>query len=352
MSVAVPGYVLVTGGTGFVARYCIAQLLGSGWRVRATLRDLAQAKRIENELGIRSGDARLDFVVANLDQDAGWDDAASGCDAVLHVASPLPSTTSMADEDYLRPARDGTLRVLRAAAKHRVRRVVITSSSAAVNYGRGSVAAASTEADWSEPNPLDTSGYERSKIAAEQSAWAWKREHPGGPEIVTICPAAVIGPVMGREIPSSVQIISKLIDGSLPGLPRIGFSLVDVRDLADLHVRALTAPNAANQRYIGSGPFLWMEDIAAIIRTESPSEKPPKRKLPDWIVRLAALGDPVLRSRLFELGKSRPLSSEKAIAQLGWQPRPISVTVRETVASLNALTKPGDAGARQPAQPA
>lgn len=351
MSIAAPGYVLVTGGTGFVARYCIAQLLGSGWRVRATLRNLAQAKRIENELGIKSGDERLEFVVANLDHDAGWDDAASGCDAILHVASPLPSATPMGDQDYLRPARDGTLRVLRAAAEHRVRRVVITSSSAAVNYGRGSVAAASTEADWSEPNPSDTSGYERSKIAAEQSAWAWKQEHPEGPEIVTICPAAVIGPVMGRDIPSSVQIISKLIDGSLPGLPRIGFSLVDVRDLADLHVRALTAPNAANQRYIGSGPFLWMDDIAGVIRAESPREKTPKLKLPDWIVRLAALGDPVLRSRLFELGKSRPLSSEKAIVQLGWRPRAINLTIRDTVESLNALTKLAPDEGRQPAQP-
>jgi dihydroflavonol-4-reductase len=168
----------------------------------------------------------------------------------------------------IRPAREGTLRVLRAAARSGVHRVVMTSSGGAISYGRGSRSTPFTEDDWSVPDPSDTSAYERSKLEAERAAWAWTAANPASAELVTICPGAVIGPAIGRQLSTSSQIITKLIDGSLPGLPRIGFPLVDVRDVADLHVRAMTAEVAAGQRYIGAGPFLWMSEIADIIRKE------------------------------------------------------------------------------------
>lgn len=340
MRAASPGRVLVTGGSGFIARYCILQLLEKGWHVRTTLRDDKKAARIRAEMPGRDlADDRLHFVVADLESDEGWDQAMGECDFVLHVASPLPTSTPKDDDELLRPARDGTLRVLRHAAKHGVRRVVITSSSAAISYGYGSRSAPFTETDWSEPSPHDTSAYERSKILAERSAWAWKQNHPDGPELVAICPAAVIGPVMGKEFSPSIQIIQKLIDGSLPGLPRIGFPLVDVRDVADLHVRALTARAAANQRYLASGGFFWMAKIAEMIRSEVPAVagRVPKLRLPDWLVRFAALFDPVLRTRLFELGKYRPLSSAKAARELGWISRPVAISIRDTVRSLETL---------------
>lgn len=341
MDTATRKHVLVTGGSGFLARYCIAQLLDQGWHVRATLRDPAKAASVRADLGRTSGSSdQLDFVAADLGRDDGWDAAVAGCEYVLHVASPL-SVPDASDEEFSRQARDGTLRVLRAAGRNGVRRIVVTSSSSAIAYGTGGRPTPFTEADWSEPNPADTSAYERSKLAAERAAWAWKKENPDGPELVTVCPSAIIGPVMGQDFSDSIQIIAKLFDGSLPGVPRMGFPLVDVRDVADLHVRALTAPVAANQRYIGSGPFLWMADMAKVIRNQVPAvaAKVPKRKLPDWLVRISAWFDPMVKRGLFELGKYRSLSSEKAAKDLGWTPRPVEVSIRDTVESLQALKR-------------
>lgn len=330
------GTVLVTGGSGYIASFCIAQLLDAGWRVRTTVRDSAKASRIASELSGFTNVGRLEFAQADLDADDGWDEAIAGCDYVLHIASPLPAANPKNDDELIRPAREGTLRILRAASRQGTRRVVMTSSCAAIGYGTGSRREPFTEDDWSVPDPADTSAYERSKIAAERAAWAWQAEHPNEVELVTICPGAVLGPSMGAHQSASTQIVGKLIDGSLPGLPRISFPIVDVRDVADLHVRALTAETAVGQRYIASGPVLWMADIADVIREEFPAmaARLPRRKLPDWLVRLSALFDPVTRSRLFELGKYRPVSNSKALRDFNWEPRPIAVTIRDTVVSL------------------
>lgn len=329
------GTVLVTGGSGYVASFCIVQLLNAGWRVRTTVRDSAKAPQITSELSRFANVERLEFAQADLDADIGWDRALAGCDYVLHIASPLPATSPKSDDELIRPAREGTLRILHAAARQGTRRVVMTSSCAAISYGVGSRQEPFTEDDWSVPDPVDTSAYERSKIAAERAAWAWQAKYPEV-ELVTICPGAILGPAMGKHQSASAQIVGKLIDGSLPGLPRISFPIVDVRDVADLHVRALTAETAAGERYIASGPVLWMADIASVIREEFPAmaARLPRRNLPDWLVRLSALFDPVTRSRLFELGKYRPVSSSKALRDLKWKPRPIATTIRDTVTSL------------------
>ncbi len=282
------GLVLVTGGSGYIAGFCIAQLLNEGWDVRATVRDLAREARVREGIAKLTAPAgRLEVVAADLEADTGWREATRGCDYALHVASPLPLSNPKNDDELVRPARDGALRVLSAARDEGVKRVVMTASTAAVAYGRGGREAPFTEADWSDAdNRSDTSAYERSKTLAERAAWDWLAREGGALELVTICPGAVLGPVIGRDFSASIDIVKKLIDGSLPGLPRFGWPLVDARDIADLHVRTMTAPGAAGQRYIGAGPFYWMSDVARVLRERVPAlaRRVPKRTLPDWLV--------------------------------------------------------------------
>lgn len=334
------GLVLVTGGSGYIAGFCIAHLIREGWTVRTTVRSLARADEVRATIAQLVDPAdRLGFVAADLNADAGWAEAAAGCRYVLHVASPLPSTNPKGDDELVKPARDGALRVLAAARAAGVARVVMTASTAAVAYGRGGRTTPFTESDWSdETNRADTSAYERSKTIAERAAWAWLKAEGSGLELVTINPGAVLGPVLGRDYSASIDIVKKLIDGSLPGLPRFGWPLVDVRDIADLHVRAMTHPAAAGQRFIGAGPFYWMEDIARTLRQRLPAlaRKVPSRRLPDWLIRLLAPFDPVVRERLFELGKERPVSADKAKTVLGWQPRSNDEAIVATAESLVA----------------
>lgn len=334
------GVVLVTGGSGYVASFCIGQLLNAGWTVRTTVRSLSREADVRAALAKLTphGD-RLSIFAADLNTDEGWRTAAEGCEGVLHVASPLPSANPKSDDDLVRPARDGALRVLTAARDADVKRVVMTSSTAAVCYGYGGREAPFTEADWSDPKDRsDSSAYERSKMIAERAAWAWLEAEGRGLELVAICPGAVLGPVLGRDFSASIDIVRKLLDGSLPGLPRFGWPLVDVRDIADLHVRALTSPAAAGKRYIGAGPFYWMSDIAEVLRRDLPGvgARAPKSRLANWMVRLSANFDPVIRERLFELDKKRPVSAERARSELGWSPRSNEETILDTAKSLVA----------------
>ncbi len=229
------GLVLVTGGSGYVAGFCIAQLLKEGWAVRTTVRQLSREAEVRAMLAqlVHSG-KRLSFVAADLIADPGWPEAIAGCDYVLHVASPLPTTNPRDDDELVRPARDGALRVLRLSRDAGVRRVVMTASTAAVAYGHGGRSEPFTEADWSdETNRADTSAYERSKTIAERAAWDFMRREGCALELATINPGAILGPVLGRDFSASIEIVRKLTEGSLPGVPRFGWPLVDVRDVAD-----------------------------------------------------------------------------------------------------------------------
>ena len=332
--------VLVTGGSGYIASFIIAQLLNEGFEVRTTVRNLAREGEVRTAVGkISTAGDRLRFFAADLNADKGWREAATGCDAVLHVASPLPTSLPQNDEDLIRPARDGALRVLIAARDAGVKRVVMTSSTAAITYGYGSRSKPYTEADWSDvTNLADTSGYERSKIIAERAAWDWLAREGGALELVTICPAAVIGPVLGHDSSASIGIVKRLLDGSIPGVPHVGYPLVDVRDIADLHLRAMRTPAAAGQRYIGGGPFYWMSDIARVLRERTPelANKVPTRALPSWIIRIRAIFSPAIRSRAFELDKERHVSADKAKRELGWLPRSNDEAIVATVRSLFA----------------
>ncbi len=332
--------VLVTGGSGYIASFCIAQLLREGVQVRTTVRSLSREAGVRAAVGkLVEADNRLEVVVADLNTDSGWREACSDCSGVLHVASPFPTRSPKNDEELVRPARDGALRVLTASRNAGVRRVVITSSMAAVAYGHGGRSQPFTEADWSDPAVrTDSSAYERSKMIAERAAWDWHAREGGTLELVTICPGVVLGPVLGNKYSVSIDLVKKLMDGSLPGLPRFGWPLVDVRDIADLHVRALHTPRAAGQRYIGAGPFAWMKDVARVLREHVPeiATKVPRRELPNWLVRLSSLVDPVLRDRLYDLDKERPLSAERAKCELGWTPRSNDEMIIDTARSLLA----------------
>lgn len=334
------GRVLVTGGSGYVAGYCIAQLLREGWSVRATVRSLGREAEVRATLQklIDPGD-RLSFVAADLTADAGWHEATAGCQYVLHVASPLPAVNPKNDDELVIPARDGALRVLRAARDAGVQRVVLTASTACIAYGHGSRDTPFTEADWTdENNRADTSAYERSKTIAERAARDWVAREGGNLELVTIHPGAVLGPVLGKDFSPSLEIVKKLLEGALPGLPRFGWPLVDVRDVADLHLRAMTAAGIAGERFLCAGPFYWMSDVAAVLRDRLPehAKKVPTMILPNWLLRVAAWFDPVVRGRLFELGKHRPVASDKARDRLGWTPRPNPDSIVDTARSLIA----------------
>jgi dihydroflavonol-4-reductase len=211
------------------------------------------------------------------------------------------------DDELVRPARGGTLRVLKAARDAGVKRVVMTSSISAIICGRGVREQPFTEEDWTdETNRRDTSPYDRAKTLAERAAWAWLAAEGGGLELVTVNPSLVLGPVLGSDYSASIEAIKKLLDGSIPVLPRFGFNVVDVRDIARLHVLAMTTAEAAGQRFIGSGDFYWMSEIAKMLKQGlgDKAKKVPSIPVPDFVARMAALFDPVVRGRLYELGKS------------------------------------------------
>jgi len=329
-----PDAVLVSGGSGYIAGYVIRQLVAEGWRVHTTLRNLAKEDGVRKLLAVDN--SRLAFFAADLVDDAGWAEAMAGCSHVAHVASPFPSHVVKDPDDLIVPAREGALRALRAAKAAGVRRFVMTSSIAAIGYGRPKGVYTFTEADWTDPDAPGTSPYVKSKTIAERAARAWVEAQGGGIEYCTVNPAAVLGPVWSRDFSTSIAVVKKLLDGSMPGCPDFGFGIVDVRDVADLHVRALTAPDMAGERFIASGPFLKMIDIARILKEHlgAQASKVPARRLPDFLVRLSALFDPVVKQVVGELGTVRNLDASHAKSVLGWTPRPPEQSIVDTARSL------------------
>jgi nucleoside-diphosphate-sugar epimerase len=328
--------VLVTGGTGFVAGWCIVELLRRGYLVRTTIRDLAKESAVRAAVASAAGSTdRLTFFTADLTADDGWEAAMAGCDYVLHIASPLGTDSSRDPNALIVPARDGTLRVLRAAVKAGVKRVVMTSAAAAARPPH-SADRVSDETVWADPADPQFDAYRRSKILAERAAWDFMAEHAGRTSLTTIIPGAVFGPVLTKASFGSVDIIQRLLAGRPPAIPRLGFWVVDVRDLAEMHIRAMIAPEAAAQRFIAAGDFMWLEEIAATLRSklDSRASNVPTRRLPDLVFRLLSLFIPVLRSLAPSLGRKNSVSSEKARRVLGFTPRPATTTVVDCAESL------------------
>lgn len=318
--------VLVTGGSGFIAAHAIVQLLAAGHLVRATVRDPSREATLRGLLkeGGAADTASLSVHTADLLRDEGWAEAMSGCDAVLHMASPVPSGVPAHENELILPARDGTLRVLRAARDAGVKRVVLTSSFAAIGYGHDAKRTAPfTENDWTKIG-ADTSAYVKSKTLAERAAWEFVKREGGTLELSVVNPVAVFGPVLGADYSSSVEIVGRLLRGTLPAVPLITFGVVDVRDVAALHLLALTHPAAAGERFLATaGDFLSVKQVADVLRDRlgAAARRVPTLQLADWLVRSVALVSPIARSVLPELGKIKNGSNEKARRLLGWAPR-------------------------------
>jgi nucleoside-diphosphate-sugar epimerase len=318
------GKVLVTGGSGFVGAHVVLQLLSAGHQVRATVRNLNRESAVRAMLktaGEEPGN-RLSFIAADLENDAGWREAATGCDYVMHVASPIPVNAPRHEDELIVPAREGTLRVLHAARDANVRRVVLTSSCGAIYYGHPPQKAPFDESSWTIVND-ELTAYVKSKVIAERAAWDFIAREGRGLELSVVNPAGIFGPVLAPDYSSSIELIKRLMNG-MPGAPRIYFGVVDVRDVADLHVRAMTHPAARGERFIAvSGDAVSMMEIARILRARlgDSARRVPRFQLPDWIVRFAAKRDPSVRQLLPLLGKVRNATSEKARRVLGWSPR-------------------------------
>ncbi len=334
--------VLVTGGSGFIGGYCILQLLEAGYRVRTTVRDLKREAEVRATLKANGMEAedRLSFLAADLTKDAGWADAVAGCDYVLHVASPFPPGLPKHEDDLIIPAREGTLRVLRAAQKAGVKRVVLTSSFAAIGYGHEVRDTPFNESDWSDVSGTDMTAYAKSKTLAERAAWDFIAREGGQMELASINPVGVLGPVLGQDYSTSILLVQRLMDGAVPGCPRLYFGLVDVRDVADLHLRAMTDPRAKGERFLAvAEDFISMLGIAEVLKSQlgAQAKHVPTRELPNWLVRLAALRDPAVRLILPELGKRKNATNEKARRVLGWKPRSNEEAVVSTAESLVRL---------------
>ncbi|MFJ2740607.1 SDR family oxidoreductase [Streptomyces sp. NPDC087440] len=334
--------VLVTGGSGYIGSWCVLALLDAGHSVRTTVRSLSREPEVRAMLqrGGAAPDAPLRFVAADLTRDAGWPEALEGCDAVLHVASPTLTSVPRSDDEMIVPARDGVLRVLRAARDAGVRRVVLTSASGAIAYGHPDRTTPFTEDDWTNVDAPGVQPYQKSKTLAERAAWDFVRAEGGGLELAAVNPTGVLGPVLGPDFSPSLGVIRTMLDGKMPAALKFATGYVDVRDVADLHLRAMTDPAAAGERFIAtSGRSLWVIDIATVLRTRlgDRAKGVPTREMPVWATRGLSLVNPQLRPLRAILGKNLDFTSEKAQRLLGWQPRPVEGTIVETAESLLAL---------------
>jgi len=335
--------ILVTGGSGFIGSHCILQLLAAGHQVRTTVRNLKRESDVRSMLsaaGVEAAD-RLSFVAADLEKDEGWAEAAAGCEFVLHVASPFPLRVPRDENELIIPAREGTLRVLRAARNAGVKRVVLTSSFAAIGYGHEATTVPFDETTWSNLDGMvNVPPYMKSKTLAERAAWDFIAREGGGMELSAVNPVGVFGPVLGPDYATSIVIVQRLMDGGVPACPRLSFGVVDVRDVVDLHLRAMTDPAAKGERFLAvAGESISMLEMALILkrRMGAAAKRVPTGQLPDWLLRTIAVFDPTVRQIVPELGKVKNASNEKARRVLGWSPRSNEEAIVATAESLVRL---------------
>jgi len=330
--------VLVTGGSGFIAAHCMLQLIQAGYKVKTTVRSLSREGEVREMLrhgGVEAGD-RLSFIEADLSKDEGWTDAVAGCTYVIHPASPTPLKGFKHEDEMIIPAREGVLRVLRAARDAGVKRVVLTSAFGAVGFGHKPGREPYNETDWTPINDT-VPAYQKSKTLSELAAWDFIKTEGGKLELSVVNPVAVAGPILGADYSHSISIIQNMLYGKMPGCPRINTGFVDVRDVADLHLRAMTDPAANGERFLAiAGESLWMVDVAKILkrRMGDKAEKIKARNIPNWVIRLSAAKDPVAKEILPMLDRNMNATSEKATRLLGWKPRSAEDAIVATAESL------------------
>jgi nucleoside-diphosphate-sugar epimerase len=334
--------VLVTGGSGFIGVHAILQLLEAGHTVRTTIRSRDKEDTVRQMLAVGGGSpgSNLSLLEADLLRDEGWAEATRGCDFVLHVASPFPPTLPTHEDELIRPAREGTLRVLRAGRDAGVKRVVLTSSFAAIGYGHPPREEPFDETWWTNLDGRAVTPYVKSKTLAERAAWQFVEEQGGGMELSAVNPVAVFGPVLGPKYSTSILLVQRLLEGAVPGFPRLAFGVVDVRDVADLHLRAMVHPAAAGERFLAiSGSAMSIGEMAGTLRARlgQAARRVPKRELPDWLIRLVGLVKPEIRAVTPELGRRKDATSAKARQVLGWTPRSREDALVASARSLHDL---------------
>lgn len=332
--------VLVTGISGFVGKHCAVALLNKGYRVRGTLRSLARSDAVRATLAKHAAtEGRVEFAEADLTGDKGWDAALHDCAYVMHVASPFPMTQPKHRDALVGPAREGTLRVLKAAAKAGVARTVLTSSTVSIMYRAPKTGGAPlSEEDWSDPDHPGIRPYARSKTLAERAAWDFIKTERPAMELAVVNPGFILGPALDGDLSTSIEIIQLMLRGKYPAVPRVHFPVVDVRDVADMHVAAMTQPGAAGQRFLCAESSQWLVETARAIRSAVPeATRVPTGELPNFVVRLLALVDPRLGAIVPELGLERPISNAKATTLLGFRFRPAAEAAVAAARSLIEL---------------
>ncbi len=330
--------VLVTGASGFIAMHCILQLLEQGYTVRGTLRTPSRELNLRKTLASYTDvGERLSFVTADLTKDEGWAEAVSDCMYVLHVASPLPRYNPKHEDELIIPAREGTLRVLKAAVAAGVKRVVLTSSIAAITYGHPKTKTVFDESDWSNTEN-EINAYPKSKTLAERAAWDFVNDLEGDDslELVAINPGVVLGPILDEDYGTSGEVVRRLMRRGVPGIPNIGFSVVDVRDVASAHVAAMTTPEAAGHRFCCVTEFVWLAEIAAILQKHFAAQgyKIPTRHLPDFVLRFIGIFSKTVGLIAGNLGRRTDISNNHIREVLDWQPRSLEEMIVDMAESM------------------
>ncbi len=338
----ISGTVLVTGGTGFVGGHVILQLLQKGYHVQTTLRSLSRKGEVVDM--IKTGGitdlSRLSFFETDLLKDDNWDEAMKGCGYVLHVASPIFLRLPENEDEMIKPAVEGVIRVLKAARNAGVKRVVMTSNFGAVGYSHKDRTIPITEENWTDPNEKGLSAYNKSKVMAELAAWDFMRREGGELELSVINPMAILGPSLSPKLSSGFELLLQVLNGTMKTIPDIHLGIVDVRDVADLHIRAMLHPDAKNQRFLAlSGGTMSLLQISRFLKKEMPgiSKRASLLPMPTWILRVASIFSKRARAILPLAGIYRNASNEKAKTLLGWMPRSNEEAILGTVSSLIEL---------------
>ena len=332
--------VLVTGGSGFLAGWVIVNLLNNGHTVRSTLRDLGKENQVRRNIGIEAKDtSALEFVKTDLMNDTGWETAVTGCKYVLHIAAPVGVHSPRDPNDLIVPTRDGALRVLSAACQAGVRRVVMTSAVEACRPPLSSEDSVADESRWTDIKDRQIGPYRLAKTLAERAAWEFMNRQTSETTLTTILPGAVIGPVLNADYVGSLQLPIRIMSGRMPRYPKLGFCVADVRDVADLHVRAMLSPDAAGQRFIAASDWMWLADITALLASCFPdyAERMPTRPMPNWVLRLVALFNGEMRFVAPLIARKHVFTADKARLTLDWDPRPAAETIVDAAQSAIAI---------------
>ena len=325
--------VLVTGATGFIGLHCIKQLLDRGYSVNGTLRSLDRQAEVIDSLERNNTPTRhLSLFEVDLNRDSGWDSAIRDCNYVLHVASPFVLTDE--DEDFfVKPAVEGVQRALKFSKKHNVKKVILTSSFAAIHETLNDRQESFDEEDWSNPNKPGISFYAKSKTMAELAAWEFMEMENPDFSLAVINPVLVMGPSLTKDIGTSNSLVKNMINGSVPGTPKIHIGIVDVRDVASAHILAMESSSADGERIIVSEKELWVHEVAAILR-DAGFNKTPKVVFPKWLMKIVALFRKDLALMIPMIGKRRDVSSSKARELLGWKPIKAELSIIDTAQQL------------------